>query len=104
MIMNIAVVVLVLLIGYWWANQGLFSAIIHLLCVIVAGAVALAFWEMLAFGLLMRGGRFDHYAPGVSLLITLALVLFILVMPAKTDRFSVDGLLARRAKTRDRVT
>ena len=78
MIVNFVVVGLVALIAYWWANQGLFSAIIHLLCVIVAGAVALAFWEMLAFGLLMRGGFFDYYALGTSLLITFSLVLFIL--------------------------
>ena len=78
MIVNVVIIGLVALIAYWWANQGLFSAIIHLLCVIVAGAVALAFWEMLAFGLLMRGGFFDHYALGASLLITFALVLFIL--------------------------
>ncbi len=78
MVVNVVIIGLVALIAYWWANQGLFSAIIHLLCVIVAGAVALAFWEMLAFGLLMRGGFFDHYALGASLLITFALVLFIL--------------------------
>ncbi len=78
MILNIAVTVLVLLIGYWWANQGLFSAIIHLVCVIVAGALALAFWEPLVFGLLMRGSFFDPYATGVGLLGTFVVALVIL--------------------------
>ena len=78
MIVNLVVIALVALIAYWWANQGLFSAIIHLLCVIVAGAVALSFWEILAYGLLMRGGFFDYFALGVSLLITFSLVLFVL--------------------------
>ena len=29
---NIIIIALVLLIAYWWANQGLFSAILHLVC------------------------------------------------------------------------
>ena len=66
-VLNITVIALVLLIAYWWATQGAFSAIIHLLCVIVAGALALAFWEPLTMGLLLRGSGFDVYAWGVSL-------------------------------------
>ena len=66
-ILNITVIAMVLLIAYWWATQGAFSAIIHLLCVIVAGALALAFWEPLTMGLLLRGTDFDVYAWGVSL-------------------------------------
>ncbi|MCH8152674.1 MAG: CvpA family protein [Planctomycetes bacterium] len=65
--LNIVLIALVAMIAYWWANQGLFSAIIHLLCVIVAGAIALAFWEPLTVGLLLRGNAFDNYAWGVSL-------------------------------------
>ncbi len=78
MFLNLAVVVFVLLIGYWWANQGLFSAIIHLVCVIVAGALALAFWEPFAYGLLMRGSFFDPYAVGAGLLIPFVVALVIL--------------------------
>ena len=78
MVLNIAVVVLVLLIGYWWANQGLFSAIIHLVCVIVAGALALSLWEPLVYGLLMRGSFFDSYAMGAGLLMTFVVTLVIL--------------------------
>ncbi len=66
-ILNITVIALVLLIAYWWATQGAFSAIIHLLCVIVAGALALAFWEPLTMGLLLRGTDLDVYAWGMSL-------------------------------------
>ena len=69
---------MVLLIAYWWANQGLFSAIIHLLCVIVAGALALAFWEPVTVGLLLRGGGFDNYAWGFSLVVLFVLILFVL--------------------------
>ena len=38
----------VLLIAYWWSNAGAFSALIHLLCVITAGALAFALWEPIA--------------------------------------------------------
>jgi len=75
---NAIVLGLVLLIGYWWANQGLFSAIIHLLSVIVAGALALAFWEPVTLGLLLKGSKFDPYAWGVSLLGVFVVALFIL--------------------------
>ncbi|NIM31085.1 MAG: hypothetical protein GTN60_07155, partial [Pseudomonas stutzeri] len=77
-VLNLIVIALVLLIAYWWANQGLFSAIIHLLCVIVAGALALAFWEPITLGLLLKGGFFDAYAWGVSLLGVFVLALLVL--------------------------
>ena len=66
-VFNLVILGLVVLIGYWWANQGVFSGILHLLCVIVAGAIAFAFWEPLTVGLLLRGNAFDNYAWGVSL-------------------------------------
>ena len=75
---NILVVLLVLLIAYWWGNQGLFSAIIHLVCVIVAGAIALALWEPVTVGLLLRGGFFDSYAWGFSLIGLFTVLLFVL--------------------------
>jgi hypothetical protein len=75
---NIAVIVLTLLIAYWWANQGLFSAIIHLLCVVVAGALSLALWEPLTLGLMLRGSAFDPYAWGTSLVVLFAVILFVL--------------------------
>ena len=78
MILNIVVLVFVLLIGYWWANQGLFSAVIHLLCVIVAGAIALAFWEPIGIGLFMKSAWFVSYAMGVALVGTFVVTLFVL--------------------------
>ncbi|MSR69751.1 MAG: CvpA family protein [Phycisphaerales bacterium] len=67
MILNVAVIVLVLFIAYWWANQGLFSAILHCLCVIAAGALALAFWEPIVVGFFLNGNDFDNYAWGMTL-------------------------------------
>lgn len=66
-VFNLVLVLLVLLIAYWWANQGLFSALLHLVCVIAAGAIALAFWEPATVGIFMRGGAFDDYAWGFTL-------------------------------------
>lgn len=77
-VFNLLVAGLVLLIAYWWGNQGFFSAIIHLVCVIVAGAIALALWEPLTVGLLLRGGFFDSYAWGFGLVGLFTVLLFVL--------------------------
>tara|TARA_R110000782_G_scaffold101029_10_gene187572 strand:+ start:68684 stop:70507 length:1824 start_codon:yes stop_codon:yes gene_type:complete len=45
MIFNILIVGLVLGLAYAWMVRGFFSAFIHLLCVLVAGALAFAVWE-----------------------------------------------------------
>jgi len=79
---NIIIAFLVLLIAYWLSSQGLFSALLHLVCVIVAGAIALAFWEPLTMGVLLRGNKFDDYAWGVALvgLFSVSLVVLRLAM------------------------
>jgi hypothetical protein len=79
---NLLIIFIVLLIAYWWANQGLFSAILHLVCVVAAGAIALAFWEPVTLGLLMSGGMFDDYAWGVSLVLLFCLSLAVLRVAA----------------------
>jgi len=53
MILNIAVAVLVLFIAYMWASQGLWSALLHFVCTLVAGAIALAAWEPLTNAFLL---------------------------------------------------
>ena len=64
---NILVLGGIALIAYMLATEGLFSAMLHTVCVIVAGCLALAFWEPLAHAL-FSGGTFDNYIWGVSLL------------------------------------
>jgi hypothetical protein len=66
-LLNMIIIGLVLLIAYWWSNQGFFSSLLHLIAVIVAGALAFAFWEPLAIGILLGGGTFDGYAVGLTL-------------------------------------
>ena len=63
-IFNILVIGSVLLIAYWWANEGLFSSFLHLICVITAGTIALAVWEPISMAML-KGGGFDNYIWGV---------------------------------------
>ncbi len=75
---NIVLILLAAFIAYWWANQGLFSSLLHLVCVVVAGAVAFAFWEPLTFGVLIKGSGFDDYAWGISFIGLFALSLFVL--------------------------
>lgn len=83
-ILNILIVILVLLIAYWWANQGLFSAILHLVAVIAAGAIAFAVWEPLTY-MQLSGSKWDGYAWGVTLIGAFAVMLFII-------RFSLDKI------------
>lgn len=45
MILNLLVLALVALCGYLWSAKGFFSSFLHLVCVIIAGAVAFGVWE-----------------------------------------------------------
>ena len=74
---NVGIIGLVLLIGYWWANEGLFSSLLHLVCVITAGALAIALWEPITMAL-MSGGGFDNYAWGIVLVGIFSISLLVL--------------------------
>lgn len=76
-LLNIIVIALVLLIAYWWMDQGFFSSLLHLAAVIAAGTLALAWWEPIAIDVLLSGGGFDSYAMGVTLCGLFALFLLI---------------------------
>ncbi|MCA9296521.1 MAG: CvpA family protein [Phycisphaerales bacterium] len=91
---NLAVILLVLLIAYWWANQGFLSAMLHLLAVILAGAVALGFWEPLA-SVMIRGNSFDQYAYGVSLILLFAVAL--LIFRVASDKIAGANVSVPRA-------
>ena len=80
-IFNLIVLGLVGLIAYWWANEGLFSALIHLICVIAAGAIALSVWGPITMAML-KGGSFDNYAWGVVLVVVFVISLLILRISA----------------------
>lgn len=48
----IVIAVFLLALTYVWTIRGFFSAFLHLLCTVVAGAIALAAWEPLSYQLL----------------------------------------------------
>lgn len=73
---NLILIALVALIAYWWINQGLFSAVLHFVCVVVAGALAFAVWEPLAVKMLDADFASD-YAWGIALLGPFSLFLFL---------------------------
>lgn len=75
-VLNLLVIALAGLIAYWWASQGAFSSLLHLLCVIAAGAMAFAVWEPVAVRILGMGG-ISIYAWGLGLLVPFAVFLFI---------------------------
>lgn len=52
MIVNSLVILFLLVMILWWWTQGFFSALLHLGLVIIAGSLAFAFWEPLAYILL----------------------------------------------------
>lgn len=89
-VFNILVIGFVGLIAYWWANQGLFSAILHLVCVIAAGALAFATWEPASYALISSVPDLTPYAWGIGLLLPFAGYLVVLRVAA--DKLAPDNL------------
>ncbi len=73
---------LLLMIYYWGMIQGAFSALIHLVVTIIAGALALALWQPLVLGFLID--RMPEYAWGVGLVGPF--ILLLIAIRATTDR------------------
>ncbi len=49
MYMTIGVCLLILLLAYMWGSRGFFSALLHMVCVLLAGAIAFAVWEPIGY-------------------------------------------------------
>ena len=75
-ITNILIIAFVALMFYLWSIQGAFSAFLHCVITIIAGALAFAVWEPVAVGLLM--GKIPAYAWTVGLMVPFALILLII--------------------------
>lgn len=52
MVMSGIALLVVLGIGYTWLTRGFFSALIHLICTVIAGAIAFALWEHVSLAIL----------------------------------------------------
>ena len=79
MIASAVVILAVGLIAYMWSARGFLSAFLHMLCVIVAGAMALAVWEPLGSYLLTtgEGGFLTDNAWAIALAVPFILALVI---------------------------
>jgi len=86
---NLLIIAFIALITYWWATQGLFSATLHLICVIGAGVLAFATWEP-ASDLVMGASALVPYARGIGLLLPFAI--YLLVLRIAADKFAPDNL------------
>ncbi|MCB9845749.1 MAG: CvpA family protein [Phycisphaeraceae bacterium] len=86
------------LITYLWMIRGFFSALLHLVCVVIAGAIAFAVWEPLAHLILNKAphkgflGFLGEGAWGIALILPFALSLAVL-------RMIVDKMVPANANT-----
>jgi hypothetical protein len=79
--MNVAAILIVGAIAYVWLTRGFFSALLHMVCVIAAGAIAFALWEPLGYFLLGRfntNGMMQGVVWAVSLVFPFAISLAII--------------------------
>ncbi|MGH7133622.1 MAG: hypothetical protein ACREJO_16955 [Phycisphaerales bacterium] len=78
--MSLVVIGLVVVMALVWATRGFFSALLHLVCTLCAGAIALALWEPLAYWLLgsQEPGTLVDVAWGVCLIGPFVLALTLL--------------------------
>jgi hypothetical protein len=91
--MQIIAIVTVLALTYLWLIRGFFSALLHLICTIVAGAIAFAVWEPAAYWLVANTdphGIFAGSAWGIALAVPFAVALILL-------RLIVDALVPANA-------
>lgn len=62
MIMSLVALGIAGIITYLWLIRGFFSALLHLVCVVVAGAIAFALWEPASYFLLSKSPRSGFFA------------------------------------------
>lgn len=88
--------------AYIWSSRGFFSALIHMICVLAAGAIAFGVWEPVAYLILDQSGdrgfgsMLGGVAWGISLALPFAISLALL-------RAAVDKLLPFNAQCESSV-
>ena len=91
LVFNFVIIVIVFLIAYWWSNQGFFSGLLHMLAVIIAGAMTFAIWEYLVYDLALGNtGVFDYYLPGLSFVFLF--IGLVLIFRVGTDQLIEENL------------
>jgi hypothetical protein len=73
----------ILLITYWWSNNGAFSALVHFFCVVTSGAIAFGVWEPLSYRMLSSSA--GEYSKGLVLIGVF--VSLLAVLRIFTDRY-----------------
>ncbi|MFT5424626.1 MAG: hypothetical protein ACI89L_002423 [Phycisphaerales bacterium] len=92
MILSLIVIGVVLGLTYLWLIRGFFNAFLHMVCVLVAGAIAFAAWEPVSYallGVLPKSGTVGFLqggAWGIGLIVPFAVSLVVL-------RLVVDSLI-----------
>lgn len=80
-VLNVAVVLIVVVLAWLWSARGFFSALLHMTCVIAAGAIAFAFWETVSQFILTELGDTGFIAQaawGLGLVLPFSLSLAVL--------------------------
>lgn len=101
MILSLIAILLVGLIAFVWSSRGFFSAMIHMLCTIIAGAIAFGFWETLGYMIVESspssgtGGAFEGMAWGLALGLPFAVSLIVLRLIA--DSILRSNVVVKRA-------
>jgi hypothetical protein len=95
MIMSLLGIAIVALVAYIWMTRGYFSAMLHMCCVLIAGAIAFGLWEPVSYFLLEKGSgnaaiRDSAWAIGLMLPFALSLAII---------RPIVDKILPLNAQT-----
>ncbi len=79
--LSLIAIAIVLVTTYIWLTRGFFSAFLHMMCVVLAGGIAFAFWEPLAYAFLGKSSFLEAIAwcmglalPFVASLVVLRLV------------------------------
>lgn len=92
MIFSALVIAVVAALAYIWASRGFFSALIHMVCTIIAGAIAFALWEPVAYLIIgsdtSKDGWLTDLAWGAALGLPFAIALAVL-------RLGIDALLGK---------
>ncbi len=98
MIMNLLVIAIVLAMAYFGVLRHFFSSLLHMACVVIAGALAFAFWEPVTYILLEKAptrGFFEfveYNAWAIGLIVPFAASLA--VLRVATDKLAPANALA----------
>ncbi|MCH2141135.1 MAG: hypothetical protein MK100_08905, partial [Phycisphaerales bacterium] len=78
--LNIAIIIIIGLLGYWYSSQGFLSGLLHLVCVICAASLAFAWWEPIVVDNMLNTSWWSGLMPGFMLLTIFVITLAILRM------------------------